>query len=104
MKKAYKNLTETLIENFTNERMDKIAFQDKKFRLADKKLDEALKLYNKLSLSKDDDKVVGHVFDAYAVQSARYAALAYKQGIEDAVQLLKEMDVIQNGSPRKVKR
>lgn len=98
-----KNIYDVLIENLTNERLDEIAFLDKKFRSADKKLDEALKLYAKLPVTEEDAKVVDRVFDAYAAQNARYAALAYKQGIEDAIQLLKEMGVIQNGSPRKVK-
>ena len=89
-----KNIYEILIENLTNERLDGIAFRDKKFRSAEKKLKEALKLFDKLSLPKEDAKVVGHVLDAYAAQSARYAAIAYRQGIEDAVKLLKKMGVI----------
>lgn len=94
MIKVHKPLIEILIENFTNERLDGIAFQDKKFLSAEKKLNEALKLYDKLSLPKEDDRVVSHVFDAYGEQSARYAAIAYRQGIIDAVQLLKKMGVI----------
>lgn len=102
MKKEYKNLIETLIENFTNERLDKIAFKDKEFRSSDRKLNEALEQYEELSLPEESNKVVSHIFDAYAAHSARYVALAYKQGIEDAIHLLKEMGVIQNGCPRKV--
>ena len=89
-----KSIYRILIENLTNERLDGIAFRDKRFRLAEKKLNEALKLYDKLSLPKEDANVVSHVFDAYAAQSARYAAIAYRQGIEDAVKLLKKMGVI----------
>ena len=96
-----KNIYKVLTENLINERLDEIAFQDKKFRSADKKLDEDLQMYVKLPLTEGDAKVVEQVFDAYAAQSARYAELAYRQGIEDAVQLLKEMGVIQNDSPRK---
>lgn len=94
MKKVYKSLIETLIENLTNERLDKIAFRDKIFRSTDKKLNEALRMYNKLFLSKEDDNVVSNVFDAYAEQSARYAAIAYRQGIIDTVHLLKRIGVI----------
>lgn len=94
MKKVYKSLIETMIENFTNERLDKIAFKDKEFRSSDKKLDEAVEQYEELSLPEESDKVVNRVFDAYGEQGARYAAVAYRQGITDTVQLLKKMGVI----------
>lgn len=90
MKKAYKNL----IENFTNERLDKIAFRDKEFRSADRKLNESLKQYEGLSLPEENNKVVSRVFDAYGEQSARYANIAYRQGMKDVLKLLKEMGVI----------
>lgn len=58
MKKVYKNLIETLVENFTNERLDKIAFKDKEFRSVDKRLNEALGQYDDLSLPEESNKVV----------------------------------------------
>ena len=94
MKRVHKTLIETLVENFTNERLDKIALKDKEFRSSDRKLDAALEQYDELSLPEGSDKVVRHVFDAYADQSAVYAAVAYRQGITDTVQLLKKMGVI----------
>lgn len=98
MQKVHKALLEILIENFTNERLDEIAFRDKEFRSADRKLNESLKRYDELSLPAESDKVVGQVFDAYGGQSAVYADIAYRQGIIDCVQLLKEMGVISNNS------
>lgn len=94
MKKVHKTLLGILIENFTNERLDEIAFKDKGFRSSDRKLNESLKQYDGLSLRKEDDKVMDRVFDAYGEQSARYAAIAYRQGMKDSVKLLKEMGVI----------
>lgn len=94
MKKVRKNLIETLVENFTNERLDKIAFKDKEFRSSDRKLDEALKQYDDLSVPEESDRVVQRAFDAYAYQSAVYAAVAYRQAIVDTVKLLKMMGVI----------
>ena len=94
MKKVHKNLIETLVENFTNERLDKIACKDKEFRSSDRKLDEALKQYDELSLPEESNKVANHVFDVYGEQSARYAAIAYRQGIIDMVQLLKKIGVV----------
>lgn len=94
MKKVYKNLIETLVGNLTNERLDKIAFKDKEFRSVDRRLNESLKQYDELSLPEESNKVISHVFDAYGEQSARYAAIAYRQGITDTVQLLKKMGAI----------
>ena len=94
MKKLYKNLIETLVGNLTNERLDKIAFKDKEFRSVDKRLNESLRQYDELSLPEESDRVVNRVFDAYGEHSARYAAIAYRQGIMDTVQLLKKMGVI----------
>lgn len=101
MQKVHKTLLEILIENFTNERLDEIAFQDKEFRSSDKKLNEALERYDNLSLPEESDKIVNRVFDAYADQNAVYAAIAYKQGIIDSVQLLKAMGVISNSGTDK---
>ena len=94
MKKVHKNLIGILTENFTNERLDEIAFKDKGFRSSDRKLNESLKQYDELSLRKEDDKVMERVFDAYGEQSAKYAAIAYRQGMKDSVKLLKEIGVI----------
>ena len=89
-----KDIYDVLIENLTNERMDSIVVMDKEFRQLDKNLTDAIKRYNRLSLSKKDAKVVAHILDAYGLQSSRYAALAYGQGVIDAVQLLKKIGVI----------
>ena len=83
-----------LIENFTNERLDKIAYQDNDFVLLDQRLEKLLKRYDTLPIPKRLARKIDKVFDAYAAQSARYATLAYKQGIEDAVVILKEIGVI----------
>lgn len=89
-----KDVYQILIENFTNERLDKIAYQDNDFALLDKRLDKLLNRYDTLSIPRKQTRIIDKAFDAYAAQSARYAALAYKQGIEDAVVILKEIGVI----------
>ena len=89
-----KEIYQILIENLTNERLDKIAYQDKSFLALDKRLDKLLSHYDTLAIPKKQARVIDKVIDAYAAQSARYASLAYKQGIEDAVVLLKEIGVI----------
>ena len=94
MKKAYKSLIDIMIENLTNERLDEIAFKDKRIQSADRELNESLKHYAELSLPEESDEVVSRVLDAYGEQSTAYAALAYTQGMKDAVKFLKEIRVI----------
>ena len=94
MKKVHNSLIESLIENFTNERLDEIAFKDREFRSSDRKLNEALGQYDKMLLPKGAAKVISRVFDTYAAQNAVYARLAYMQGMKDAVELLKKIGVI----------
>lgn len=89
-----KDVYQILIENLTNERLDQTALQDKDFCTINEKLDEILEQYHKLELTEQDARVVNRAFELYAAQCAKYAHVAYRQGIEDSVQLLKEMGVI----------
>lgn len=91
--KYMKNVYQTLIENLTNERLDQIVFQDKDAFLTDKKLNEVLEQYHKMELPEKDTRVIDMAFELYAEQCAQFVHAAYKQGMEDAVQLLKEMGV-----------
>ena len=90
MKKVYK----ILIEHLTNERLDRAASRDNDYRTINKDLDEALKQYDKLKLPEKDAEVINEAFELYAAQCARYAFCAYRLGMKDAVQLLKEMGAI----------
>lgn len=89
-----RDLMEIIIENLTNERLDEIVFQDEDFCSIDAQLDEALAKYNNLSITKQDAKLINEIFDLYVAHSARYAALAYRQGLEDSIHLLKAIDII----------
>ena len=88
------NVYEALVEHFTNERLDKIAFQDEEFRPIDSRLNQTMEQYGQLKLSTEEAGVANLVFDLYAAQGARYAFLAYRQGMEDAVYLLKRLGAI----------
>ena len=92
--KSMRDLMEIIIENLTNERLDEIVFTDEEFCSIDSQLDEALAKYNNLSITKQDAKLINEIFDLYVVHSARYAALAYRQGLEDSIHLLKAIDII----------
>lgn len=83
-----------IIENLTNERLDEIVFQDEDFCTIDSQLDDALTHYDTLGISKQDAKVINEIFDLYVAHSARFAALAYRQGLTDSVELLKNLGII----------
>ena len=89
-----RDLMEIIIENLTNERLNEIVFQDEDFCMIDSQLEEALSHYDTLTISKQDVKEINRIFDLYGAHSARYAALAYRQGITDTVQILKEIGII----------
>lgn len=89
-----KDVYQVLVEHLMNERLDRIAFQDKDFCIINEKLDGVLEQYRELGLPEKDVGVIDRVFELYAAQCAKYAECAYRQGIEDSVQLLKEMGVI----------
>ena len=83
-----------LIENLTNERLDRIALQDKDYSAINEELDKVMEQYDKLELSEKDAEVINAAFELYAAQCAKYAVCAYRKGMDDAVELLKEMGVI----------
>lgn len=89
-----KDVYQILIENLTNERLDRIALQDKDYSAINEELDEVLKQYDILELSEKDADVINKAFELYGAQCAKHAHVAYRQGMEDAVDLLKEMGVI----------
>lgn len=89
-----KDVYQILIENLTNERLDRIALKDKDFCIINAQLDEVLEQYHKLELTEKDTGVIDGAFELYAAQCAKYVACAYRQAMEDTVDLLKEMGVI----------
>lgn len=88
------DIFEILVENFMEERLDDIALKDEGFCRENKKFEESLKKYYNLQLPEEETEVINHALNMYAAQSAKYASLAYRQGIIDTVKLLKKMGVI----------
>ncbi|MCH5259538.1 MAG: hypothetical protein J1F18_07290 [Lachnospiraceae bacterium] len=88
------DIIEIIMEVVTNERLDDIARQDEIFCAIDARLNEALNSMDSLSISKQDLKEISKVLDIFAEYSARYAHLAYRQGLRDFIQLLKFIGII----------
>lgn len=89
-----KSIYEILIENATNERLDEIISLDKEYLMINAQLNVAQQEYTDLKLPKEQIKIIDKMVYLYTAHSARYSTLAYKQGIEDAVSLLKYTGVI----------
>lgn len=89
-----KNVYKFMVENLMGRRIDKIVVRNKRYRKANKKYTEALKKCEELSLSKKDDRVVDNALNTLAAQDAVYSELAYRQGMKDAVRLLKDIGII----------
>lgn len=89
-----RDIIEIIIENLTNERLDTIVFEDEEFSAIDDQLNEALANYDTLGISEQDSKEISRIFDIYADYSTSYAALAYKQGLIDSIELLRGLKII----------
>lgn len=84
------NILDILIDNCTNERLDKIVFANDEYK-------KLLEQYNKSSQSFEDSLTPEQkkIFDTFTVDynalSAMYARLAYEQGLRDIVALWNEL-------------
>ena len=95
------DIVQILVQNLMNERLDRIALQDEGYCRAERELAEWLKRYEELLLSEKDAERIGHIFESYVSQSARYAEVAYRQGMKDSVQLLTEIGLLKTESRKK---
>ena len=89
-----RNVYKSMVKSLTGERMDEIVIRNKRYRKANKRYEEALKRWKELQLSEKDDRVVDNALNTLAAQDAVYSELAYRQGMKDVVQLLKDIGVI----------
>lgn len=89
-----KDVVEIIMEIVTNERLDDVARQDEVFREIDARLDEALANMDSLSIPEQDFKEINKILDILGEYSARYAHLAYRQGLKDFIQVLKFIGMI----------
>jgi len=89
-----KNIYEILIENATNKRLDEMILLDEEYLMISEQLDALQQQYIDLYLQKEYTGIIDKIICLYAEESARHSLLAYKQGMWDAVDLLKSMKVL----------
>lgn len=89
---------ESLLDEFvgmaTNVRLDNILNKDKGFLEVQEKASRAIKLYEELELTEQQQLIVDRMVSAHNEAGAYYGRMAYKQGVFDCVELLKEMGVL----------
>lgn len=89
---------ESLFDEFvgmaTNVRLDNILNKDKGFLEVQEKASRAIKLFEELELTEQQQLIVDRMVSAHNEAGAYYGRMAYKQGVFDCVELLKEMGVL----------
>ena len=89
-----KSLFNELVIMATNERLDNILNKDKGFLEVQEKVARAIKLFEELELPEEQKLIVDRMVSAHNESGAYYGRMAYKQGIYDCVELLKEMGIL----------
>ena len=88
------SLFDELVMMATNERLDNILNKDKGFLEVQEKAARAIKLFEELELTEEQQLIVDRMVSAHNESGAYYGRMAYKQGVYDCVELLKEMGIL----------
>lgn len=88
------SLFNELVGMATNERLDNILNKDKGFLEVQEKAARAIKLFEELELPEEQKLIVDRMVSAHNESGAYYGRMAYKQGVYDCVEILKEMGIL----------
>lgn len=86
-------LNQTVGETIDKTR-DKLCLLDETFQQDEKDLDELTKRYMELNLPKKEKMIIEDYIACMQTVDARYADISYVAGIEDAIYILKKLDLI----------
>lgn len=86
-----KSMMDIIAEQAVNERLDAVLMQDKAFLSVQKKVDRAVKRFDRLGLSRAQRLTVDRMVSAYVESGAYHSAAAYKQGFRDCAGFLAEI-------------
>ena len=89
-----KNIFDIITEYAVNEGLDNILLQSAEYIKIQNKIEEQRALFDKLNLSKEECLIVDRLLSSYTESGAVYGKVAYKQGIQDCVELLNEMRLL----------
>lgn len=88
------SLFDELVEMATHERLDNILNKDKGFLEVQEKASRAIKLFEELELTEQQQLVVDQMVSTYNEAGAYYGRRTYKQGVLDCVELLKNIGLL----------
>lgn len=88
------SMLEYLTEWGVNDRLDTVLLKDEEYRMISERINKYSQEYRKVDLNEEQQEIIEGLLESYHESSARYGHLAYRQGVLDCVQLLKEMKVL----------
>ena len=91
MKKSIFNIME---EYSINEGLDNISLQDEEYIKIQDKITEQMEEFDRLKLTKEQCLIVDRLLSAHTESGAIYGKMAYRQGIQDCVELMTEMRLL----------
>ena len=89
-----KSILDLITEHAVNERLDALLLCDQKFLALQKEIDEQIKAFDKLDLSKKERQAVDRLICAHTESDAYYSAAAYRLGFTDCASLLSETGLV----------
>lgn len=75
---------------------NKICAEDEVYQQDEKDLDELTRRFRNLDLPEHESMIINDYIACIQTVGCRYADISYMAGIEDAITLLKKMDLIKN--------
>ena len=94
-----KSILDLITEHAVNERLDAILFCDQKFIALQKELDEQIKAFDNLSLSKEARQVADQLISSHTESEAYYSAAAYRLGLKDCAAMLNGIGLVKGTGP-----
>lgn len=89
-----KNIFDIITEYAINEGLDNVLLQNAEYIKNQNKIEEQREQFDKLNLSKEEYLIVDRLLSAYTESGAIYGKMAYRQGIQDCVELMTEMRLL----------
>ena len=75
---------------------NKICTEDEVYQQDEKDLDELTRRFRNLDLPEHESMIINDYIACLQTVDCRYADISYMAGIEDAITILKKMDLIKN--------
>ena len=88
------NLLDVLMEERIHKGLEKALNDNELYKSAQKEVDEAINELEKAGFSRDQNKVVDKAISAANASGAAYGATAYRQGFNDGIKLISEVNQI----------